>query len=1403
MQSLSIVKEFLELVETITSCVSRYNERRDLVSENRERHACLLEKNENKLVELTENFEQLITIDQRPPVNNFIHSRLTELKSELLANKEKLDSLTDQVQNAGAFSPVRRTKLTLDKCENIIKDCDTFCTETLMPAIREEHNLSDEYTPDNNVPPNPPRLTLDYSTTETCEGRLKACILEGSTSGVVGVVASGLGGVGKTCAVRGLATDTDIRNQFSGGVLYIQLGNDAEISGIVNGIADSVRETGGEQLAKRIRGLPEVLEASKIARPWFRSHKCLFLVDDIWWVNGITSGTLRDLCRMMNDDSLLVYTTRDERFLRGAEKRVPFEEREVRGGVAQRMLLTHAGFDSETELDYSNRMAFQGILDKCGGLPLAIGIAGATVMEYCDQIQGTSKQDAWSIYYEKLQANEDHFLKGEAEGYGPLLSIVQRSLEALDNKTSDEKAFEKRFRGFCVFQKQQKVNGQVLQKLWNLTELSEAEEIAEKFRKVSLVQITRDKKSFFVQLHDLVLKIAVDKVSQRTTNEGSINEKRDWFQSLVKKYTPKEAGITGSPGTNMTERMKPSRREARGCLCLVRSLACICTCSNTNDAKQVSFGKKESNSFIPWWSVEDDGFIHDNICRLLEGAEETAQLAWLLERAQWVVLRLQRNGIGALQRDIGIGMRLLPRITDDQVEMRSYFKLVGSAARMSCASVVENAYEAWFQMYGRMLRHSKNSRRTREFLSEVKENAPRPWVEPSVGILNEAGSTLHESIEIEGSDKILCLSDGEDLMRILWRGMDGASHVTEYDKITGSRQTYTIGSVNIQNESTRVRRALIQNGTSSVSEKCVCGAFAGNLKGLVTGHDDGKVRLWDVGAGYKLRNCMDCPRTTTSIGINGDGSIIVYGSDHGRLYLWDTSIQDKTGNRIIGVQVDGQVHGIDVSYVGHRFVCFCRESGKGSLKVWDKDIDGFMVLALEMRDFDVDCVAISNDGKRVVGGSPDGELRIWNIDSADRSVELVRCNNIGVKHVALSADGRTIVVGSSSGNILFWDAEEGKMIGQPLHVEPTNNITVSGNGKEVITELLDTTVRVFRNDYSIFPLQPEKFHCTVSRASYCGLGSKVVTLSEDSFVRTWCTETGKLIGRGLKPLGGAGCCVALSENGSRIVTGSDTMILVFDANSGQHIARTNLPFERSSSYSVALNTDGARVMLRLECEVYVWDIGASLMTSVTSNADMFSTVAMSADGSRIAYVSQVANDFSVQDSGFSVIVWDVNMKETVGLPLRGHTKRITSVALSSNGKRLVSGSWDHTVRVWDVDIGKMIGDPFVHDRGISSVEWDAECSQVGSVDVRRCKRLWNVKNRECVVKNSIPHALHVCHGQLGHFPVLPAERRIAERVGDEKEKVLASPDREVIQVGEKFFSERHGSHFWPFCRILR
>eukprot|EP00741_Cyanophora_paradoxa_P017560 tig00020999_g16962.t1 len=186
-------------------------------------------------------------------------------------------------------------------------------------------------------------------------------------------------------------------------------------------------------------------------------------------------------------------------------------------------------------------------------------------------------------------------------------------------------------------------------------------------------------------------------------------------------------------------------------------------------------------------------------------------------------------------------------------------------------------------------------------------------------------------------------------------------------------------------------------------------------------------------------------------------------------------------------------------------------------------------------------------------------------------------------------------------------------------------------------------------------------------------GSRVVVGASDGGVRLHGGRTGRLLRR-LAGHAKAVTAVSLSANGNRALSASeDGTAIVWDDCLGVEIAR--LSGHTHGVCCAVLSADGRRAATCDGPAVRVFSAtsGALLVTLPRANAlECVTALAISSDGSRLATGSTAGR----------VVLWDAE----AGLPLaqqRVGRDRILSVALSAAGDRLCSTTMAGRIHVWD------------------------------------------------------------------------------------------------------------------------
>jgi len=88
-------------------------------------------------------------------------------------------------------------------------------------------------------------------------------------------------------------------------------------------------------------------------------------------------------------------------------------------------------------------------------------------------------------------------------------------------------------------------------------------------------------------------------------------------------------------------------------------------------------------------------------------------------------------------------------------------------------------------------------------------------------------------------------------------------------------------------------------------------------------------------------------------------------------------------------------------------------------------------------------------------------------------------------------------------------------------------------------------------------------------------------------------------------------------------------------------------------------------------------------------------------------------------------LWYISIQSN--MTIEGHSDFVMSVAFSPDGKRVVSGSWDDTIKIWDTETGQEITTLKGHSREVTSVAFSPDGKQIVSGSEDKTLKIWDTE----------------------------------------------------------------------------
>jgi WD40 repeat protein len=462
-------------------------------------------------------------------------------------------------------------------------------------------------------------------------------------------------------------------------------------------------------------------------------------------------------------------------------------------------------------------------------------------------------------------------------------------------------------------------------------------------------------------------------------------------------------------------------------------------------------------------------------------------------------------------------------------------------------------------------------------------------------------------------------------------------------------------------------------------------AFDPTARFVISGGEDGVVRVWDSRSGRRLARLAARGPVRSAV-FARSGRLLVTAAGNGWIGMWRTkgwrhvrsfyagpgdlvrASVDRGGARIAVVTRDRYVQVFDAT-TGKRLrrlrgdgfagdAVFSPDGRSlatsdylGHVRLW-RSVDVRPIRSLLGGQRNISDLAWSPDGTKLAAASADATARVWEVATGLQLFAVIHSEEVTAVEFTPDSENLLTVAGSTA---RVWGATPDKA-GRPIsvlagHTAPISSVAVSPDGRKVVTGSLDRTARLW-DPGSELELQPiVRRHVPFTALVPTSSGERVVAGDGAGVVGTW-TLAGQPLGPSLHLHGPVDDLVSLPNRPIWAAAGTESIAAAPDGSS-------------------KATANGSTLTVFPEAR-------RSRITRQVAGGPIHD-LAFSPDGRSLAVA---LDDGTAQ-------IWSLGPLRRVHV-LHGHRLAVLSVAFSHDGRYVVTGSADADARVWSTRTGRSV-----------------------------------------------------------------------------------------------------------------
>lgn len=456
-----------------------------------------------------------------------------------------------------------------------------------------------------------------------------------------------------------------------------------------------------------------------------------------------------------------------------------------------------------------------------------------------------------------------------------------------------------------------------------------------------------------------------------------------------------------------------------------------------------------------------------------------------------------------------------------------------------------------------------------------------------------------------------------------------------------------------------------------------------------------------------IRSIPAHSKSATATALSADGKLVLTGGDDRAVKLWDVATgmivrefpsEHTTPVTRASLSADGAI----AVTCGYKTAIVWDTAQGMPVKSYPAAHEGWITSAW-----------LSGAGDRILTAGWDGVAKVWDPQTGQTIGAIADCYG----SAWLSGDGKTSVSGHLDSTVKVWLADGGTVI-QTINTHP-GPMAMNSNGDFLVTADMDNTLKLW--DVAGGRLRKVMMGHTesVTSVTFTGDGMLVLSSSYDGTVRLWDSKTGRLL-RTFEGHAGPVNCVRSGASGSVAVScGWEGAVNTWSLTSSQ-------PYRAPMA------------LCRIQASETVLSAGVDYENRLIEAREALSRGDMKGVTGKI----HAARSQKGYSRGFEAVeLWGSLYTRLPrkglkggweGVVMAGHEDSVTSISISQDGARILTGALDRTLRLWSAVSGSLIKTMKGHTDRVNAVDISDDGALAVSGSGDWTVRLWDVEAGECL-----------------------------------------------------------------------